>query len=484
MKTFLFERSQPARSKTITNNDAGISMPSVPAQKVVQEQKDGHEPPLQGQFIAQRNGPGEEEEPLQMQPFQLKKDTAQLAAKEEELPLQGKFIIQQKAPGEEEEPLQMKPFQLISEKEELPLQKKANNTGIPDNLKTGIENLSGYAMDDVKVHYNSAKPAQLEALAYAQGTDIHIGPGQEKHLPHEAWHVAQQKQGRVQPTLQMKGGVVINDDKGLEREADVMGAKALGIQSENDLACLSQNKANTGAVQLLKVDATSTGSVEHTGLLVNTGATRVAGNNVNMTYHHIIPRNKLSTFWTRVVAKRHVKHLALGLTTAVAKAYERGGATATAFQDNAGQQIEKKHVNKLIDNLSKQKRKEKAIKLSPKEQTRGELFERVFQWMPGNIHRGPTTRISITAQGADPERDDGGNQFEISARHLIPADKYEDLLAMNTHIDNYIANNKDEDLIKISPIVGSLASQTSVYAFNPAKWYYDHGVSAWRIDPS
>jgi hypothetical protein len=46
-------------------------------------------------------------------------------------------------------------------------------------------------------------------------------------LPHEAWHVVQQAQGRVKPTMQMKDGVPVNDDKGLEHEADVMGAKAL-----------------------------------------------------------------------------------------------------------------------------------------------------------------------------------------------------------------------------------------------------------------
>lgn len=116
-----------------------------------------------------------------------------------------------------------------------PIQKKAssenglkeNNTGLPDNLKSGIENLSGYSMDDVKVHYNSDKPAQLQAHAYAQGTDIHLGTGQEKHLPHEAWHVVQQKQGRVKPTMQMKGKVNVNDDVGLEKEADVMGVKSM-----------------------------------------------------------------------------------------------------------------------------------------------------------------------------------------------------------------------------------------------------------------
>lgn len=108
-----------------------------------------------------------------------------------------------------------------------PVQRAENRTGLPDNLKAGIENLSGYSMADVKVHYNSSQPAQLNAHAYAQGSHIHVAPGQERHLPHEAWHVVQQKQGRVRPTAQLKGKINLNDDNGLEHEADVMGTKAL-----------------------------------------------------------------------------------------------------------------------------------------------------------------------------------------------------------------------------------------------------------------
>lgn len=119
-----------------------------------------------------------------------------------------------------------------STQQEKPIQKKENNTGLPDNVKSGIENLSGYSMDDVKVHYNSEKPAQLQAHAYAQGTDIHLGPSQEKHLAHEAWHVVQQKQGRVKPTMQLKENLSINDDILLEKEADVMGARALQLEAE------------------------------------------------------------------------------------------------------------------------------------------------------------------------------------------------------------------------------------------------------------
>jgi ssDNA-binding Zn-finger/Zn-ribbon topoisomerase 1 len=82
-------------------------------------------------------------------------------------------------------------------------------------------------MSDVRVQYNSSKPAQVGALAYTQGTDIHVAPGQEWCTAHEAWHVVQQKQGRVNLTIQLKDGVAVNDDQSLEHEADVMGAKAL-----------------------------------------------------------------------------------------------------------------------------------------------------------------------------------------------------------------------------------------------------------------
>jgi Domain of unknown function (DUF4157) len=114
-----------------------------------------------------------------------------------------------------------------------------NRTGMPDALKTGLEHLSGLDLSGLRVHYNSAKPAQLNALAYTQGQDIEVGPGQDHHLPHEGWHVVQQMQGRVKPTMQAKG-VLINDDFGLEKEADMMGAKAMQLKTEATASTLRQ----------------------------------------------------------------------------------------------------------------------------------------------------------------------------------------------------------------------------------------------------
>jgi hypothetical protein len=189
------------------------------------------------------------EEELQM------KNKVPVQLMNEEEAIQGKFNVKQnsavqlKDMSSDNEPINPVQRQEISE--------KSNKTGMPDNLKSGVENLSGYSMDDVKVHYNSSKPAQLQAYAYAQGTDIHIAPGQEKHLPHEAWHVAQQKQGRVQPTLQMKTGVPVNDEAGLENEADVMGQNALSLRittlnSTNDHTIQAKKSASTQLVAQLE----------------------------------------------------------------------------------------------------------------------------------------------------------------------------------------------------------------------------------------
>jgi len=106
------------------------------------------------------------------------------------------------------------------------VQRQPNKTGLPDNLKSGMENLSGMSLDNVRVHYNSAKPAAVQAYAYAQGSDIHLASGQEKHLPHELGHVVQQAQGRVAATTSV-AGMAVNDSPALEHEADVLGAKAL-----------------------------------------------------------------------------------------------------------------------------------------------------------------------------------------------------------------------------------------------------------------
>lgn len=99
------------------------------------------------------------------------------------------------------------------------LMRRMNQTGLPDELKERAEGTSGVSLEDVRVHPDSAKPADFYAEAYTQGTDIHVAPGASDHLAHEAWHVVQQKQGRVNSTAEMRDAPV-NDDLALEHEAE------------------------------------------------------------------------------------------------------------------------------------------------------------------------------------------------------------------------------------------------------------------------
>ncbi len=146
-------------------------------------------------------------------------------AEDEDDLLQGKFVVQR---DEEEED------DLLQGKFEQPLQRKVeNNTGIPDDVKQRMEDSFGTDFSSVRVHPDSAKAPEVGALAYTQGTDIHFAPGQFKPdtsagqqlLGHELTHVVQQAEGRVQPTTEI-GGIPVNDNEGLEHEADVLGAKA------------------------------------------------------------------------------------------------------------------------------------------------------------------------------------------------------------------------------------------------------------------
>jgi len=129
------------------------------------------------------------------------------------------------------EPVQKQDDTKKDKKKKLP-QTTGSQNSLPTQLKENMEAMSGTDLSDVTVNYNSPKPKEMGALAYAQGNKIEIGPGQEKHLPHEAWHTVQQKQGRVQPNAQVQAkGLPLNDDPTLEKEADVMGEKAVQMKT-------------------------------------------------------------------------------------------------------------------------------------------------------------------------------------------------------------------------------------------------------------
>ncbi len=192
-----------------------------------------------------------------------------------------------------------------------------NLTGLPGNLKAGVEALSGCSLDSVRVHYNSPEPKKLNARAYTRGTDIYVGAGQERSLPHEAWHVVQQLQDRVRPTRKINS-FNVNDSVQLEREADIMGARALSASRGGSAAPAAAIKTS-GTVQCCKWISSSLSYERRLGREGNpeerirsckprsqeewnelmshsTKLAELRGEGLTYTIHHMLSRSKLGEF--------------------------------------------------------------------------------------------------------------------------------------------------------------------------------------------
>jgi hypothetical protein len=145
----------------------------------------------------------------------------------------------------------------VQKKEPEKMSAYLNQTGIPDEMKTRFENLSGFSFDDVRVHYNSDKPAQLQSLAYTQGNQVYVAPGHEKHLGHELGHVVQQKHGVVRPTIFVNNHG-INNTAGMETEADhLAGSIQFRATSNHILSAQGKDSRYTNTIQRLAINDTA-----------------------------------------------------------------------------------------------------------------------------------------------------------------------------------------------------------------------------------
>jgi hypothetical protein len=292
-------------------------------------------PPLQSKDLLLVQGM---EEPEDEELIQGKRTAAQLQAgmDEDEL-LQGQFSPTQLASVlEDAMPLQGKwdsiPISKAVQNQATPA---INHTGMPDQLKAGIESLSGMDLSDVRVHTNSDRPARLDAAAYAQGNEIHLGPGQEQHLPHEAWHVVQQRRGRVHPTLQFHN-IAINDDAAREAEADVMGQEAL------------QRKRHGGTIQLGKKNRKKTNRKPKNKVRKNKNKTYTHSHDTVSIIFEKTERNTQIQELTTNVLERYVEILETSITERMAIDEEKGDGNHRRWT-----KLEEKRLGRLVKELAK-----------------------------------------------------------------------------------------------------------------------------------
>jgi hypothetical protein len=155
---------------------------------------------------------------------------------------------------------------------------------LPAQVQHKMEGAFGFDFSSVRVH-EGERAGALGAQAYTQGDQLHFAPGKydpasaggQALIGHELAHVVQQSEGRVAATTQYKG-VAVNDDAGLEHEADDWGERAARGESVGRGG--GGAASSSGAIQRQVVQRSA--QPTHSGRFLDTDYTQV-GRGVTMT---------------------------------------------------------------------------------------------------------------------------------------------------------------------------------------------------------
>ncbi len=203
-----------------------------------------------------------------------------------------------------------------------------------------------------------------------------------------------------------------------------------------------------------------------------------------MTYHHVIPRNKLATFWNSVQQNGELAYLSPAIDTLIKDAIERvhgdPDLVNSAVLEVQGNEQSKGDLMAVMEKMGE------GTQLNNAETEGGEIIEKIYQWWPANIHHGPTAR----PVGIDPERDDGGNAFEVSAKHVMPKNQFGMLAKLDALMDKYqteaTAKTRKLQLKNIKGLIVQLSSVKSITAFDQRRWQQVPSgqlQNQWRIIP-
>lgn len=345
-----------------------------------------------------------------------------------------------------------------------PAQKEGPDlTGLPKQMKLEFEERSGASLDDVRVQYNSEKPAQLQALAYTQGSRIYIGPGQERHLRHELVHVIQQKQGRVQATARVNG-MAVNDEERLEREAD-LGQIPVQMKAE-EAAGIVQRR--------IEDDGHFAERSEYRDRMYNRNKFRwyyylkrnqMDKGQADTTIHHIIPFEILKQFWNIIVdyypdlwggmVKEILQKVRIKFTSGgvYRSDYER---SLLGLQNNIKNGDIEKEIDREANVLEDRAFNNAATTISQgRPQNMGDLndlLDTVYTWMPGNLVIGPL----MNNRSDDPNPNPASDAFDAPAlqqKRLDPT-KQKEYKDLYDQMKDFIGRGNDHQQRRTAKISG------------------------------
>ncbi len=244
------------------------------------------------------------------------------------------------------------------------------------------------------------------------------------------------------------------------------------------------------------------------------------------TYHHIIPENKLHSLWETLESKDHTRLLKGGLGSVVDRGLDQlksaalGNITldlkkeigevtgswesskfeaivADAIAGKSPEQLADTHFPGLKDPSHEYHGSYLPIKtiFNKRFKVIGEstgknvtdtvaaeedafmadanakaVVNKLLMWMPGNIHRGPSKRVTPGDAAFDKDLDDGGDSFEEAAKQVISPEHFATIKSLDQKIDAYLGNPSDTSVL---PDLGKLLEKMKAFSvtdYKPENW--------------
>lgn len=164
---------------------------------------------------------------------------------------------------------------------------------------------------------------------------------------------------------------------------------------------------------------------------------------INLTYHHIIDKDSLMKYWNTLRKIRWGDRAIKEFKDTIHHLVERSrqhAATKASCQIDGEEAPSAKLEETALNSITC---------LGIVDKNLGEIIERMYQWMPGNIFCGPLpeNRWHVGIGPGTNDQKDPNNGFETGARYIVPEQKYSRLSELNEEIGNTVdVVNKVESL--------------------------------------
>lgn len=207
----------------------------------------------------------------------------------------------------------------------------------------------------------------------------------------------------------------------------------------------------TAVRQYMKPDGESQKAPESKRLLKAQNSSSAGASSMNLTYHHVIDKDSLMNFWNamRKIEKgmRAMEWLEYMISHLVERSKQHAD-TSTSYEIDG----ERADTDELVATASASITSQPIVNVGL-----GEIIERMYQWMPGNIFSGPIPekRWHVGKGPGDDDQKDPNNGFELGAQYILPPDQYGRLFKLNEEIS---------ETVQVANRVNALEKQIPTYS--------------------